>query len=193
MREVPTRRSSPGGTRYVGYHGACLYQNERCRDAGYMLMNPSGGVGLVNVAVYTATCDASAADQAAARARSYAEARHWNVTAVHADPDPAVPLADRQGWQAVTDALSSGSLRGIIVGVAGHVADDAAQFAAPPRQGPWSARSSSWSAEMVMGCSPVPSNWTGTGTRCTAWRPPGWRCTRPCGPRRARCPVVGRR
>lgn len=46
------------------------------------------------------------------------------------DRDPSAPLGSRLGWQAMTGALSSGLVRGVVVAANSHVALDAAQFAA---------------------------------------------------------------
>ncbi|WP_433546521.1 hypothetical protein ACQPZG_16550 [Streptomyces sp. CA-294286] len=95
-----------------------------------MLNSPPGGLGHVPVAVYSCAAESPAVHEAERRARHYADARHWHVAGVWSDDDPTVPLDTRLGWSAITGALSSGLVRGIIVAEIGHVAADAAQFAA---------------------------------------------------------------
>lgn len=90
----------------------------------------SGGLGHVPVAVYSCAVEPPAVREAELRARHYSDARHWHVAGAWSDDDPAVPLDTRLGWSAITGALSSGLVRGIVVAGARHVADDAAQFAA---------------------------------------------------------------
>ncbi|WP_330174587.1 hypothetical protein OG875_14165 [Streptomyces sp. NBC_01498] len=92
--------------------------------------SPSGGLGHVPVAVYSCAAEPPAVREAERRARNHADARHWHVAGVWSDDDPAVPLDTRSGWSAITGALSSGLVRGIVVAGAAHVTDDAAQFAA---------------------------------------------------------------
>ncbi|MCY0953984.1 hypothetical protein [Streptomyces sp. H27-S2] len=94
-----------------------------------MPTNPPGGLGHVPVAVYACASTAAAVRDGEKRGRHYADARHWHVAGAWSDADPAVPLAERSGWQAITSALSTGMIRGIIVGSLSHVAADAAQFA----------------------------------------------------------------
>ncbi|WP_328763172.1 MULTISPECIES: hypothetical protein [unclassified Streptomyces] len=94
-----------------------------------MPTNPPGGLGHVPVAVYACASTAAAIRDGEKHGRHYADARHWHVAGAWSDPDPAVPLAERPGWQAITSALSTGMIRGIIVGALTHVAADAAQFA----------------------------------------------------------------
>ncbi|MGW7413837.1 hypothetical protein [Streptomyces sp. NPDC054863] len=89
-----------------------------------------GGLGHVPVAVYSCAAESPAVHEAERRARRYAEARHWHVAGVWSDDDPAMPLDTRSGWSAITGALSSGLVRGIVVAGAMHVTADAAQFAA---------------------------------------------------------------
>lgn len=91
--------------------------------------NPIGGLGHVPVAVYACASTAVAVRDGERRCRHYAGARHWHVAGAWSDPDPAVPLAERPGWQAIASALSTGIIRGIIVSAFSHVASDAAQFA----------------------------------------------------------------
>ncbi|MEV0780902.1 hypothetical protein [Streptomyces sp. NPDC050428] len=92
--------------------------------------SPSGGLGHVPVAVYSCAAEPPAVREAERRARNYADARHWHVAGVWSDDDPTAPLDTRSGWSAITGALSSGLVRGIVVAGAAHVTDDAAQFAA---------------------------------------------------------------
>ncbi|MEW2620749.1 hypothetical protein [Streptomyces sp. NPDC048106] len=95
-----------------------------------MPTNPPGGLGHVPVAVYSCATTSTALGESEERGRYYADARHWHVAGVWSDPDLALPLAERPGWQAVTAALSAGMIRGVVVSVPTHVAADAAQFAA---------------------------------------------------------------
>nr|BFD82175.1 hypothetical protein StreXyl84_15760 [Streptomyces sp. Xyl84] len=92
--------------------------------------NPPGGLGHVPVAVYSCAPSSTALSESEERGRYYADARHWHVAGAWSDSDPALPLAERPGWQAVTAALSAGMIRGVVVSAAAHVASDAAQFAA---------------------------------------------------------------
>ncbi|MFE5513865.1 hypothetical protein ACFQ9J_25370 [Streptomyces sp. NPDC056529] len=92
--------------------------------------NPPGGVGHVPVAVYSCATTSTALGESEERGRYYADARHWHVAGAWSDSDPALPLAERPGWQAVTAALSAGMIRGVVVSGPAHVASDAAQFAA---------------------------------------------------------------
>ncbi|MFE5738355.1 recombinase family protein [Streptomyces celluloflavus] len=92
--------------------------------------NPPGGLGHVPVAVYSCATASTALGESEERGRYYADARHWHVAGVWSDPDPALPLMERPGWQAVTAALSAGMIRGVVVSGPTHVAADAAQFAA---------------------------------------------------------------
>ncbi|MFF4386256.1 hypothetical protein ACFY0G_05565 [Streptomyces sp. NPDC001552] len=91
--------------------------------------NPIGGLGHVPVAVYTCSATATVVRDGEKRGRHYADARHWHVARAWSDTDPAVLLDERPGWQAITTALSTGMIRGIIVGSLSHVAADTAQFA----------------------------------------------------------------
>ncbi|MFJ2949821.1 hypothetical protein [Streptomyces sp. NBC_01438] len=91
---------------------------------------PLGGVGHVPVAVYSCATSTHAVREAERRARHYADARHWHVAGAWTDRDPSAPLGSRLGWQAMTGALSSGLVRGVVVATISHVALDAAQFAA---------------------------------------------------------------
>ncbi|MHC0433822.1 hypothetical protein ACX6XY_27180 [Streptomyces sp. O3] len=91
---------------------------------------PSGGHGHVPVAVYSCASAAAVVREAERRARHYADARHWHVAGAWTDDDPAVPLDSRPGWSAITGALSTGIIRGVIVGAVSHVATDTAQFTA---------------------------------------------------------------
>ncbi|WP_175411930.1 hypothetical protein [Streptomyces sp. TRM64462] len=92
--------------------------------------NPPGGLGHVPVAVYSCATTSTARSESEERGRYYADARHWHLAGVWSDSDPALPLAERPGWQAVTAALSAGMIRGVVVSGPAHVASDAAQFAA---------------------------------------------------------------
>ncbi|MEV8070846.1 hypothetical protein AB0P32_32860 [Streptomyces sp. NPDC085995] len=91
---------------------------------------PFGGIGHVPVAVYSCAAEAAAVRDAEHRARQYADARHWQVAGTWSDDDPGVPLDARPAWTAVTSALSSGLVRGIVVAGISHLAADAGQFAA---------------------------------------------------------------
>ncbi|MFH9723717.1 hypothetical protein ACH4M4_12235 [Streptomyces sp. NPDC017254] len=95
-----------------------------------MPSNPPGGLGHVPIAVYTCAATSPTIREGEENGRRYAEARHWRVAGAWSDSDPAVPLAERPGWQAVTFALSDGMIRGVVVSELAHVATDAAQFAA---------------------------------------------------------------
>ncbi|MGA4866832.1 hypothetical protein ACPB9J_29755 [Streptomyces lavendulocolor] len=92
--------------------------------------NPSGGLGHVPVAIYSCALSSTALGESEERGRYYADARHWHVAGAWSDSDPALPLAERPGWQAVTAALSAGMIRGVVVSAVAHVASDTAQFAA---------------------------------------------------------------
>ncbi|MFG3526596.1 hypothetical protein ACGF8B_07620 [Streptomyces sp. NPDC047917] len=92
--------------------------------------NPPGGLGHVPVAVYSCATTSTTLDESEERGRYYADARHWHVAGVWSDPDPAQPLRERPGWQAVTVALSAGMIRGVVVSSTAHVASGAVQFAA---------------------------------------------------------------
>lgn len=89
-----------------------------------------GGLGHVPVAVYACTAAAPIAREAERHARRYADARHWHVSGAWTDHDPTRPLDTRPGWAAVVGALSTGVIRGVVVGAAAHVAADEARFAA---------------------------------------------------------------
>ena len=89
-----------------------------------------GGLGHVPVAVYSCAAETEAARDAERLARNYAHARHWHVAGSWADTDPGVPLEERPAWEALPGALSSGLIRGIVVGGASHVAANATRFAA---------------------------------------------------------------
>ncbi|MET9964903.1 hypothetical protein ABZZ80_02995 [Streptomyces sp. NPDC006356] len=91
---------------------------------------PPSGLGHVPVAVYSCATTASAVCAAELRARHYADARHWLVAGAWTDDNPAVALDTRPGWSAITSALSTGLIRGIVVAGASHVATDTAHFAA---------------------------------------------------------------
>ncbi|MFJ7998754.1 recombinase family protein [Streptomyces sp. NPDC096310] len=91
---------------------------------------PLRGLGQAPVAVYSCAASLPLASDAERRARDYADARHWLVAGVWTDDDPSVLLGDRPGWSAVTGALSSGLIRGIVVAAASHVSLDLAHFAA---------------------------------------------------------------
>ncbi|MFJ8253279.1 hypothetical protein [Streptomyces sp. NPDC094466] len=91
---------------------------------------PPRGLGHVPVAVYSCATTPTLTSDAERRTRHYADARHWLVAGVWTDDDPSVPITDRSGWAAVTGALSSGLIRGIVVAAASHVSLDAVQFAA---------------------------------------------------------------
>lgn len=92
--------------------------------------NPPGGLGHVPVAVYSCATTSTALGESEERGRYYADARHWHVAGVWSDSDPALPLAERPGWQAATAALSAGMIRGVVVSASVHVASEAVQFAA---------------------------------------------------------------
>ncbi|MBT2451805.1 hypothetical protein J7F03_33030 [Streptomyces sp. ISL-43] len=94
-----------------------------------MPTNPPSGLGHVSVAVYACSATATAVRDGERRGRHYADARHWHVAGAWSDTDPTVSLAERPGWQAIASALSTGMIRGIIVGSISHVASDTAQFA----------------------------------------------------------------
>jgi hypothetical protein len=91
---------------------------------------PPGGLGHVPVAVYACATATSAVCAAELRARHYADARHWHVAGTWTDNDPSMALDTRPGWSAITSALSTGLIRGIVVAGASHVVADAAHFAA---------------------------------------------------------------
>lgn len=91
---------------------------------------PHRGLGHVPVAVYSCAATTPLANAAERRARNYADARHWQVAGAWTDNDSTVPLDTRPGWSAMTAALSSGLIRGVVVASASHVSLDAAQFAA---------------------------------------------------------------
>ncbi|WP_326742082.1 hypothetical protein [Streptomyces sp. NBC_01768] len=91
---------------------------------------PIGGLGHVPVAVYACAATAPLVREAERHARRYAEARHWQVAGAWTDTDPALPLDTRPGWSATAAALSTGIVRGVVVGAASHVAANAQQFAA---------------------------------------------------------------
>ena len=91
---------------------------------------PPGGLGHVPVAVYVCAAATSAVCEAERRARHFADARHWHVAGAWTDHDPAVSLDARPGWSAMTSALSTGLIRGIVVAGTSHIAADAAHFAA---------------------------------------------------------------
>ncbi|NBE49889.1 hypothetical protein [Streptomyces boluensis] len=90
----------------------------------------SGGHGHVPVAVYSCASATGLVREAERRARHYADARHWHIAGAWTDDDPTVPLDSRPGWSAIAGALSTGIIRGVVVGVRTHVAADAAQFTA---------------------------------------------------------------
>ncbi|MCX4734963.1 hypothetical protein [Streptomyces sp. NBC_01363] len=90
---------------------------------------PPGGLGRVPVAVYSCAAATPVAREAERRTRHYADARHWYVAGAWTDNDPTLPLGIRPAWSAMTGALSSGLIRGVVVAGASHVATDAAQFA----------------------------------------------------------------
>ncbi|MFI1713403.1 hypothetical protein [Streptomyces litmocidini] len=94
-----------------------------------MPINPTGGLGHVPVAVYACATTPAIIREGEERGRYYADARHWDVAGAWFDFDPALPLAERPGWQAVLSALSAGMIRGIVVCALAHVVSDAAQFA----------------------------------------------------------------
>ncbi|WP_395369322.1 hypothetical protein OHU45_09125 [Streptomyces tubercidicus] len=91
---------------------------------------PSGGLGHVPVAIYACAATAPLVREAEQHARHYADARHWHVSGAWTDHDPTLPLTTRPGWAAVVSALSTGMIRGVVVGAASHVTADTAQFAA---------------------------------------------------------------
>ncbi|MFF1416712.1 recombinase family protein [Streptomyces sp. NPDC058280] len=91
---------------------------------------PPGGLGHVPVAVYSCATSTHAVREAERQARHYADARHWHVAGAWIDHDPSALLDTRPGWQAMTGALSTGLVRGVVVAAISHVALDAAQFAA---------------------------------------------------------------
>ncbi len=95
-----------------------------------MPTNPPGGLGHVPVAVYSCATTSTALGESEERGRYYADARHWHVAGAWSDPDPALSLMERPGWQALTAALSAGMIRGVVVSDPTHVVADAAQFAA---------------------------------------------------------------
>ncbi|AWN24821.1 hypothetical protein [Streptomyces sp. NEAU-S7GS2] len=81
--------------------------------------------GRVPVALYTACALVSTVDTITTRCRSYAEARHWAEVLTVNDGETAVALSERPGWGQVTEALSDGSVRGVVVGTMEMVADTA--------------------------------------------------------------------
>ncbi|WEH41114.1 hypothetical protein [Streptomyces sp. AM 2-1-1] len=89
-----------------------------------------GGLGHVPVAVYSCATSTHAVSEAERRARHYADARHWHVAGAWTDRDPSALLDSRLGWQAITGALSTGLVRGVVVAAISQVVLDAAQFAA---------------------------------------------------------------
>ncbi|MFD4261379.1 hypothetical protein ACFWR9_28065 [Streptomyces sp. NPDC058534] len=89
-----------------------------------------GGIGHVPIAVYSCATESAAVHEAERRARLYADARHWHVAGTWSDDGPRVPLDARPAWAAVTSALSSGLIRGIVVAEISHLVEDADQFAA---------------------------------------------------------------
>ncbi|MFC7510344.1 hypothetical protein ACFQV4_01430 [Streptomyces thermocarboxydus] len=95
-----------------------------------MPKSPSGGIGHVPVAVYSCAAESAAIREAERRARHYADTRHWHVAGTWSDDDPSTALDARPAWAAVTSALSSGLIRGIVVAGITHLAEDAGQFAA---------------------------------------------------------------
>jgi hypothetical protein len=118
-------------------HTTCWRRHEpylsRAQDrqhAERMPKSPSGGIGHVPVAVYSCAAESAAVREAERRARHYADARHWHVAGTWSDDDPSTPLDARPAWAAVTSALSSGLIRGIVVAGITHLAEDAGQFAA---------------------------------------------------------------
>ncbi|MYW08734.1 hypothetical protein GT034_10315 [Streptomyces sp. SID2563] len=88
-----------------------------------------GGLRHVPVAVYACAPTSLAIREAEERGRRYAGARLWHVAGVWSDLDPALPISERPGWQAVTSALSGGMIRGIVVVTPAQVATDTAEFA----------------------------------------------------------------
>ncbi|UUU44329.1 recombinase family protein [Streptomyces sp. NBC_00162] len=94
-----------------------------------MPTNPhGGGIGHVPVAVYSSSPDPATVRDSEACARRYAEARLWPVAGAWSDPDPDAPVIDRIGWRAITDALGSGMVRGIVVADPAHIAPDPSDF-----------------------------------------------------------------
>ncbi|WP_435185710.1 hypothetical protein [Streptomyces sp. bgisy126] len=91
--------------------------------------NPPSGLGHVPVAVYACAPTSDAVREAEERGRHYAGARLWHVAGAWSDFDPALPLAERPGWQAAASALSTGMIRGIVVSTPTQVATETAQFA----------------------------------------------------------------
>ncbi|MFF3412908.1 hypothetical protein ACFYW8_43670 [Streptomyces sp. NPDC002742] len=91
---------------------------------------PPSGLGHVPVAVYACAAAPSAVYEAERHARHYSDARLWRVAGAWIDNDPTVALDSRPGWSAITSALSSGLIRGIVVAGISHIATDAVRFAA---------------------------------------------------------------
>lgn len=70
--------------------------------------------GRVPVALYLCTADPADAELLILCVRRYIDARQWAVSVLAVDTDPSQPLAQRAGWQAVTDALSAHSVHGVV-------------------------------------------------------------------------------
>ncbi|MFF2611470.1 hypothetical protein [Kitasatospora sp. NPDC058046] len=68
----------------------------------------------VAVALYIATSDEGAALILTSLIRAFAEARDWTVALTLADDDPTRPLDQRPGWQAITDALNTRTIHGVV-------------------------------------------------------------------------------
>ncbi|MEV6676335.1 hypothetical protein AB0N09_05620 [Streptomyces erythrochromogenes] len=80
------------------------------------------GRGHVPVAVYSCASDPVVRSGAEELGRRYAEARYWLVAAALSDVDPSRPLAERVGWTAILEALSSKDVHGVVVAGLRHAA-----------------------------------------------------------------------
>ncbi|MEV7926118.1 recombinase family protein [Kitasatospora sp. NPDC088779] len=70
--------------------------------------------GRVPVALYIATANGDAGGALADPCRQYADAREWVVAETFTDTGPLADLNDRSGWLDLSDALSRGTVKGIV-------------------------------------------------------------------------------
>ncbi|MFE3506322.1 hypothetical protein [Kitasatospora sp. NPDC059160] len=81
-------------------------------------------VGRAPVAIYICSGDEPAADLIAAHVRVFARARRWTVAVLAVDSNPTQPLAERPGWQDITDALSENRACGVVTWTRDMIHDD---------------------------------------------------------------------
>ncbi len=84
--------------------------------------------GRVPVAIYLASDSGDPDGKLADLCGKFADARDWLIVEVFVDTAPLPALSERDGWQRVAEALSRGSIQGVVTWTRAMVADTSEEW-----------------------------------------------------------------